>query len=129
MRHWVDAPLRTLTGGGGAVLSPAAVAQVRAELCEALAGRRVAVGWVHGDFVPGNVLVDPDSARVTGIVDWVTGSNGPFGVGSQFASLSAPGLAFWKYRSSEPSAAYLNFIQLLTAYRFKLFGTGKPSLS
>jgi O-antigen/teichoic acid export membrane protein len=70
VHHWVDAPLRTLAGGGRASLSPGAIAQVRAELCDALAGRHVAVGWVHGDFVPGNVLVDPGSARVTGIVDW-----------------------------------------------------------
>ena|SRR6188508_1213544 len=31
--------------------------------------------------------------------------NGPFGAGSQFASLSLPGLSFWRYRSSEPSAS------------------------
>jgi aminoglycoside phosphotransferase (APT) family kinase protein len=41
-----------------------------AELRDALAGRRVAVSWVHGDFVPGNILVDPVARRVTGIVDW-----------------------------------------------------------
>jgi hypothetical protein len=38
--------------------------------------------------------------------------NGPFGAGSQLASLSAPGLSFWKYKSSDPSAAYLKGIQL-----------------
>ena len=43
---------------------------MRRELCDALAARRLAVGWSHGDFVPGNILVDPAAARVTGIVDW-----------------------------------------------------------
>jgi hypothetical protein len=34
-----------------------------------LAGRWVSLGWTHGDFFPGNVLVGP-AGRVTGIVDW-----------------------------------------------------------
>ena len=74
LAHWVDGPLETLVqhgpGRGRGGLSPPAITQVRGELHDALAGRRVAVGWVHGDFVPGNVLVDPGSARITGIVDW-----------------------------------------------------------
>jgi len=72
IRQWVDAPLDTLArhGPGRAGLSAAAVGHVRRELCDALAGRRIAVGWIHGDFVPGNILVDPAAARVTGIVDW-----------------------------------------------------------
>src|SRR5258705_6898486 len=48
---------------------------------------------------------------------------GPFGAGSQFTSLSAPGLSFWKYRSREPSGLYLNGIQLLSAKRLRLFAT------
>src|ERR1700745_3601484 len=51
----------------------------------------------------------------------------PFGAGSQLASLSLPGLSFWKYRSSEPSALYLNGIQLLTAKRFNALPTWNPS--
>src|ERR1700744_4438252 len=51
----------------------------------------------------------------------------PFGAGSQVASLSLPGLLFWKYRSSEPSALYLNGIQLLTAKRFRTLPTWNPS--
>src|ERR1700712_3314030 len=55
--------------------------------------------------------------------------NAPFGEGSQLASLSLPGFSFWKYRSSEPSASYLNGIQLLTAKRFRMLPTWKPAES
>lgn len=34
-----------------------------------LRGRRLADGWVHGDFTPDNVLWDP-AQGVTGVVDW-----------------------------------------------------------
>ncbi|MGH3794041.1 MAG: phosphotransferase [Pseudonocardiaceae bacterium] len=34
-----------------------------------LRGRRVAVGWRHGDYSPDNILLDA-AARVTGVVDW-----------------------------------------------------------
>ncbi len=46
-----------------------AVDRLVAALHTRLAGRRVRLGWTHGDFYPGNVLVGP-SGRVTGIVDW-----------------------------------------------------------
>ncbi|TVS89904.1 phosphotransferase family protein [Mycobacterium helveticum] len=36
---------------------------------------RMPVGWTHGSFTPGNVLVDGVQGRVTGIVDW--GGGGP----------------------------------------------------
>ena len=55
--------------------------------------------------------------------------NGPFGAGSQLASLFAPGLSFWKYKSNDPSGLYLKGIQLLTANRLSGFATGKPSES
>jgi hypothetical protein len=42
--------------------------RLEAILVEELAGRRVSVGWVHGDFCPDNVLVE--DGRVTGVVDW-----------------------------------------------------------
>ena len=54
---------------------------------------------------------------------------GPFGAGSQLASLPAPGLSCWKYRSSDPSGLYVNGIQLLTAKRLRLLPTWKPSAS
>jgi thiamine kinase-like enzyme len=40
------------------------------ELHLALAGRTLPLGWVHGDFVPTNILVSADGEAVSGIVDW-----------------------------------------------------------
>jgi O-antigen/teichoic acid export membrane protein/aminoglycoside phosphotransferase (APT) family kinase protein len=34
-----------------------------------LAGRWVTLGWVHGDFYPGNVLVS-EGGLITGVIDW-----------------------------------------------------------
>jgi len=65
----------------------------------------------------------PVSASDFGAYRRMVKLNGPFGAGSQLASLSVPGLSFWKYKSNDPSAAYLNGIQLLTANRLSEFGT------
>jgi aminoglycoside phosphotransferase (APT) family kinase protein len=43
---------------------------VRDTIVVGLTGRRLGVGWVHGDYWLGNVLVTPAGRRVTGIVDW-----------------------------------------------------------
>ncbi|MDQ6776969.1 MAG: phosphotransferase, partial [Actinomycetota bacterium] len=56
-----------------AVLSPRRAAVLRrtvAALRTELDGRTVTLARGHGDFVPENVLLDPDSLRVSGIVDW-----------------------------------------------------------
>lgn len=44
--------------------------RVEGELVDALRGRHVARGWVHGDFNAANVLAD--RGRISGIVDWDT---------------------------------------------------------
>jgi hypothetical protein len=49
----------------------AALAALRERLREGLAGRTLTVGWTHGDYHPGNVLLTPDAARATGVIDWV----------------------------------------------------------
>jgi O-antigen/teichoic acid export membrane protein/Ser/Thr protein kinase RdoA (MazF antagonist) len=72
---WVDAPVATLElharrRGGSRRRQLGALDRLRDELHEALDGARVAAGWTHGDYVPGNVLVDPATATVSGIVDW-----------------------------------------------------------
>ncbi len=38
-------------------------------LCAALEGQPITVGWTHGDYGPGNILMGPDR-EVTGIIDW-----------------------------------------------------------
>src|SRR5262249_46326369 len=49
--------------------------------------------------------------------------NGPFGAGSQLASLSLPGDSFWKYSVREPSELYLGLSRGLTVNRFNGLGT------
>jgi hypothetical protein len=46
------------------------VERLRMRLHAAWAGRRVEIGWVHGDFWPGNVIVDPATGSTAGIIDW-----------------------------------------------------------
>jgi hypothetical protein len=70
MERWVDSPLEDLRTMCR-TLGPAYMATVDhlgALLREALHGRCVRVSWTHGDFTPGNVLLD--QGRVSGIVDW-----------------------------------------------------------
>jgi Phosphotransferase enzyme family len=75
LADWVDAPIAVLDhhtrrAGGRERWHAKALDRLRDELGEALAGRRLGVGWAHGDYVPGNLLVDPATGRVSGIVDW-----------------------------------------------------------
>ena len=63
LERWIDQPLQLLNGTAG-------VDRVRSRLYEGFAGRTLSLSWIHGDFVPGNVLVAPDGSGVTGIVDW-----------------------------------------------------------
>lgn len=69
LERWINRPARAVDR----VLSSSRSASLRAlvrGLSEDLEGRTLALGWVHGDFAPGNVLMDPDGRRVTGIIDW-----------------------------------------------------------
>ena len=62
----VDEPAERLRG---AVPRKDAVNRMVATLHTRLDGRQVRLGWTHGDFYPGNVLVG-SAGQVTGIVDW-----------------------------------------------------------
>ena len=78
VRSWIDAPLEQLQRLCR-MLSPTSVdvvALLERELHDALIGRRARVSWTHGDFTPGNVLLDEDLRRVTGVVDWAGGRPG-----------------------------------------------------
>jgi aminoglycoside phosphotransferase (APT) family kinase protein len=74
LERWIDAPLQvvrhvtaTLPRAAG---NERAIERLATELHDALAGRTLSVCTVHGDFHPGNILVTPDGATLTGIVDW-----------------------------------------------------------
>jgi aminoglycoside phosphotransferase (APT) family kinase protein len=66
LRGWVDEPVAEIAR---AVDDTASLDRMAAGLHDYLAGRRVTLGWTHGDFYSGNVLAGPDGL-VTGIVDW-----------------------------------------------------------
>lgn len=75
LERWVEVPVRAIA----AALAPhhrmgretrGTLEDVRRELRSAFVDRDVLVGWMHGDYWPGNVLVDPNGRRITGIVDW-----------------------------------------------------------
>ncbi len=56
----------------------AALERVSAALARGLSRRSAVVGWTHGDYWLDNVLVDPRSSRVVGVIDW--GGSSPHGL-------------------------------------------------
>jgi hypothetical protein len=72
--RWVGEPLRrvrhVLTAAHGAGHWKRALEALEGALREALLGRVLLAGWVHGDFWLGNVLMQPQGDRVTGVIDW-----------------------------------------------------------
>jgi hypothetical protein len=66
VRSWAGLPLARLA----AALPGAPVGEVEAELAACLTGGRTLVGWIHGDYWGGNVLVSENASTVVGIVDW-----------------------------------------------------------
>lgn len=67
LRRWVDVRVEILAR---ATRRRDAVEALRNRLHAAWAGREVEIGWVHGDFWLGNVMVDPTTGVAAGIVDW-----------------------------------------------------------
>jgi hypothetical protein len=84
LKAWVTEPLEALRDripwcrtGAGAV----GLAAVGERLRRSLDGRTLAVGWTHGDYHPGNLLLDRPLSRVTGVIDWGEGrEDGPVAV-------------------------------------------------
>jgi hypothetical protein len=72
LRRWVVEPVVGLTDICRR-LEPRLVPEVDrlgTMLRQTLVGRRMPVGWTHGDYTPGNVRVAGVRGPVTGIVDW-----------------------------------------------------------
>ncbi len=69
---WIDEPLRAIRDAQTADQQKA-IERLAVELRQALVGRRLVVSWIHGDFVPDNILVTPDGSALLGIVDWELG--------------------------------------------------------
>jgi aminoglycoside phosphotransferase (APT) family kinase protein len=74
LAHWVHQPIAEISRVLPAGLRGEA-ARLAALLDARLRGRTVAVGWMHGDYLPVNVLAGPDG-RVCAIVDWCTAGDG-----------------------------------------------------
>jgi hypothetical protein len=74
---WVEVPLRRLEQLARSRARREAllkgVERLRGDLSDALLGRSVRLGWIHGDYWPGNILASARSGRITGIVDWDQG--------------------------------------------------------
>ncbi len=50
--------------------SPGRLAGLESALTAELSGRQLAIGWIHGDLWPANVLVQGTEPVVSGIIDW-----------------------------------------------------------
>lgn len=70
-QEWIGPTLRRYRAEVGWGSWESDLAQHLSDLCALLGGTRVPVVAVHGDYAPGNILVD--RARVSGVVDWELG--------------------------------------------------------
>jgi aminoglycoside phosphotransferase (APT) family kinase protein len=74
VERWVDAPANAMrvfvTSPRSWAWADGVIDRLVEELHDALEGRTLSLGWVHGDFVPTNILMSADGVAVTGIVDW-----------------------------------------------------------
>jgi len=77
LARWVDAPLRAVAAiqdaNGEAAGGSEALQALRGRLRDSLLGRDVMTARIHGDYWPGNFLVDPEEPRqpaLAGIIDW-----------------------------------------------------------
>ncbi len=68
---WIDTPLSAVEPlVADNPRRAAALRELGRDLTGQLEGDEVTAAWVHGDFGPGNVLVDVEAREITGIVDW-----------------------------------------------------------
>lgn len=73
LNRWVEEPITVLSrwyhATGPSSRTPT-LERLREELYRGLEGREVRVGWIHGDLSPGNVLLEPGTHEVSGLLDW-----------------------------------------------------------
>jgi Ser/Thr protein kinase RdoA (MazF antagonist) len=74
IHRWIEQPVEKISRvvsqlPGGRPLIPKAD-RLADHLTDVIYGQAITLSWVHGDFVPGNILVSPKTFQVTGIVDW-----------------------------------------------------------
>jgi O-antigen/teichoic acid export membrane protein len=98
LESWVRTPAVSLSAALTARRLPTTgITALVDELESQLAGRRLHLGWTHGDLHPGNVLIVDE--RITGLIDWSQASD---------TDLAELDLAFWLLTSgSRRSAAAL----------------------
>ncbi len=74
IRAWVDEPFENLISqffdGNVPAQYQSAITNIRNKLYADLIDRELYVSWIHGDYSPANILVNPSGNNVTGIVDW-----------------------------------------------------------
>ena len=72
IERWLLGPLDTIrkVDGGRLLHRGLAIDALAHELRSDLGGATCQIGWAHGDFAPANILMHPDGARVSAILDW-----------------------------------------------------------
>lgn len=70
---WVRGPLQAIRESTLPLYypqSPKTLSKIEQRLAAQLLGKPITISWIHGDYWPENILVTPDGACATGIVDW-----------------------------------------------------------
>jgi aminoglycoside phosphotransferase len=74
LERWVNGPASLVHHVSAALVgrntAKLAADRLSDELSGTLEGRRLPLSWIHGDYVPGNILVSPRDTSVVGIIDW-----------------------------------------------------------
>jgi O-antigen/teichoic acid export membrane protein/aminoglycoside phosphotransferase len=78
--RWLEDPLALITtmhpSGHVPDFQHRAARLLERRLTEAVLGSTLPLAWTHGDYTPGNVLVDVQRSAVSGIVDWAQAEPG-----------------------------------------------------